>query len=145
MELIGAQRKASSSVSPFIAAATKVEAKASPAPVRSYGGLGSGYSGILRRFWPSGAYASDGQKRLKMPLYPDPKPPYDRTGAGDAFASTFVAAAMKGLTLEDALRWAPINSMSVCQKLGAQAGLLTEKQLLELLHKAPAHYKPTPL
>ncbi len=94
---------------------------------------------------PAGAYASDGQKRLKMPLYPDPKPPYDRTGAGDAFASTFVAAAMKGLTLEDALRWAPINSMSVCQKLGAQAGLLTEKQLLELLHKAPAHYKPTPL
>ncbi|HKU18534.1 MAG TPA: carbohydrate kinase family protein [Candidatus Saccharimonadales bacterium] len=94
---------------------------------------------------PAGAYASDGTKRLKMPLYPDPKPPYDRTGAGDAFASTFVAAAMKGLSLEDALRWAPINSMSVCQKVGAQAGLLSEKELLAYLHKAPAHYKPTPL
>ncbi len=31
------------------------------------------------------------KQRLSMPLYPDPKPPYDRTGAGDAFAHTFVA------------------------------------------------------
>lgn len=93
---------------------------------------------------PDGAYASDGHQRLKMPLYPDPAPPFERTGAGDAFASTFVAAAAKGLSLEDALRWAPINSMSVVQKTGAQAGLLTEKQLIALLHKAPANYKPKP-
>lgn len=91
---------------------------------------------------PAGAYASDGSQRLVMPLYPDPAPPVDRTGAGDAFASTFVAAAAKGLTLEDALRWAPINSMSVCQKVGAQAGLLKEKELLQFLHHAPAQYKP---
>jgi sugar/nucleoside kinase (ribokinase family) len=92
---------------------------------------------------PAGAYASDGMQRLKMPLYPDPKPPVDRTGAGDAFASTFVAAAAKGMSLEDALRWAPINSMSVCQAVGAQAGLLSEKELLQYLHKAPKDYKPT--
>ena len=72
---------------------------------------------------PGGAYASDGQNYFKMPLYPDPAPPVDRTGAGDAFASTFVAALAKGLSLEDALRWGPINSMSVVQKVGAQAGL----------------------
>jgi len=94
---------------------------------------------------PDGAYASDGTKRMKMPLYPDPAPPVDRTGAGDAFASTFVAAAAKGMVLEDALRWAPINSMSVCKKVGAQAGLLKEKELLEYLHHAPANYKPTML
>ncbi|HEX7963420.1 MAG TPA: carbohydrate kinase family protein [Candidatus Saccharimonadales bacterium] len=93
---------------------------------------------------PKGAYASDGQQRLQMPLYPDPKPPYERTGAGDAFASTFVAAAAKGLSLEDALRWAPINSMSVVQKVGAQAGLLKEKELLQLLHDAPKDYEPKP-
>jgi ribokinase len=94
---------------------------------------------------PKGAFASDGTQRLKMPLYPDPKPPFERTGAGDAFAATFVAAAAKGMSLEDALRWAPINSMSVVQKVGAQEGLLSEKELLHLLHAAPAHYKPTPL
>lgn len=93
---------------------------------------------------PKGAYASDGQQRLQMPLYPDPKPPYERTGAGDAFASTFVAAAAKGLSLEDALRWAPINSMSVVQKVGAQAGLLKEKELLQFLHDAPKDYEPKP-
>ncbi len=93
---------------------------------------------------PDGAYASDGRQRLQMPLYPDPAPPIDRTGAGDAFASTFVAAAAKGMSLEDALLWAPINSMSVCQKVGAQAGLLKEKELLHYLHNAPKDYHPTP-
>lgn len=90
---------------------------------------------------PKGAYASDGMKRMFMPPYPDPKPPFERTGAGDAFSSTFVAAAAKGLNLEDALRWAPINSMSVVQKVGGQAGLVTEKELQSLLHRAPKTYK----
>jgi ribokinase len=91
---------------------------------------------------PKGAYASDGPNRFKMPLYPDPAEPIDRTGAGDAFASTFVAALARGMSLEDALRWAPINSMSVCQKVGAQAGLVTERELHTYLHHAPANYKP---
>lgn len=92
---------------------------------------------------PAGAYASDGEHRFKMPLYPDPKPPYERTGAGDAFASTFVAALMKSKTLEEALRWAPINSMNVVQYVGAQEGLLNENQLKSLLQNAPEWYKPT--
>lgn len=91
---------------------------------------------------PAGAYASDGQNRWKMPLYPDPAPPVDRTGAGDAFASTFVGQLAKGNTVEGALQWAPINSMYVCQKVGAQAGLLTEQELEDWLQKAPDWYKP---
>jgi ribokinase len=92
---------------------------------------------------PNGAYASDGTDRFQMPLYPDPAPPVDRTGAGDSFASTFVAALMKGNNIEGALQWAPINSMSVVQKVGAQAGLLTEKELEGFLRQAPEWYKPT--
>lgn len=91
---------------------------------------------------PAGAYASDGENRFKMPVYPDPAPPKERTGAGDAFASTFVAALARGNTLEGALQWAPINSMNVVQNVGAQAGLLTEEQLGELLKAAPDWYKP---
>jgi len=94
---------------------------------------------------PDGAYASDGNTRLQMPLYPDPAPPKDRTGAGDAFASTFVAAIIKGKDLEEALLWAPINSMSVCQKVGAQAGLLKEKELEHWLNQAPSSYRPSHL
>lgn len=93
---------------------------------------------------PNGAYASDGPTSATMPLYPDPAPPVERTGAGDAFASTLVAALVKGLSLEEALRWAPINSMNVVQHVGAQEGLLTEKQLLEYLHHAPADYHAKP-
>ncbi|MFZ1249291.1 MAG: carbohydrate kinase family protein [Candidatus Saccharimonadales bacterium] len=89
---------------------------------------------------PSGAYASDGQNRYKMPLYPDPAPPYERTGAGDAYASTLVAALAQGHNLESALQWAPINSMSVVQKTGAQTGLLSQSELEAWLRKAPDWY-----
>lgn len=91
---------------------------------------------------PKGSYASDGENRFKMPIYPDPAPPVERTGAGDAFTSTFVASIMKGNTVDGALQWAPISSMNVVQHVGAQAGLLSEKELAELLQKAPQWYKP---
>ena len=94
---------------------------------------------------PHGSYASGPEGRFKMPNYPDPKPPYERTGAGDAYSSTFVAALAKGSNIEGALQWAPINAMSVVQKVGAQAGLLSEEKVGELLKKAPDWYKPTKL
>lgn len=93
---------------------------------------------------PGGAYASDGDNRLKMPIYPDPAPPYDRTGAGDAFASTFIGYIIKGHDIEGALQHAPINSMSVVQKIGAQEGLLSEDEIDKYLRKAPDWYKPEP-
>ena len=90
----------------------------------------------------AGAYASDGTTHWKMPIYPDPKPPYERTGAGDAFTSTFVAALAHGADIETALLWAPINAMSVVQKVGAQAGLLDERGIDHYLRQAPSHYHP---
>lgn len=92
---------------------------------------------------PNGAYASDGSKRWSMPLYPDPGPPVDRTGAGDSFASTFTAAIMKGADVPSALLWAPINSMNVVQHVGAQEGLLTEDQIDYYLRNAPKKFHPT--
>jgi sugar/nucleoside kinase (ribokinase family) len=91
---------------------------------------------------PHGAYMSDGQTRFKIPLYPDPAPPVERTGAGDAFASTLLAGLLHNLSLEDAARWAPINSMNVVQYVGAQKGLLKVQEIMELLRKAPEWYKP---
>jgi ribokinase len=90
----------------------------------------------------AGAYASDGDRRYKMPIYPDPKPPFERTGAGDAFTSTFVAALAKGADVQAALLWAPINSMNVVQHVGAQAGLLSEKDINKHLSSAPHWYHP---
>lgn len=89
-----------------------------------------------------GAYASDGKKTWFMPPYPDPQSPLERTGAGDAFASTITAALALGEPLQTALAWGPINSMSVVQKVGAQAGLLTRETLEQYLAQAPADYQP---
>ncbi len=89
-----------------------------------------------------GAYTYDGETAWFMPPYPDPKPPVSRTGAGDAFASTFTSALALGKTVPEALRWAPINSMSVVQQIGAQKGLLTREVLEEYLQKAPKDYAP---
>lgn len=95
---------------------------------------------------PRGAYAiANGGRMWFMPIYPDPKPPYERTGAGDAFSSTFVAALALGKSVEEALMWAPINAMSVVQEVGAQAGLLTREKLELYLKNAPANYKPQAL
>ena len=90
---------------------------------------------------PNGSYASDGTKVVTVPNYPDPAPPVERTGAGDAFSSTFVAAIAAGEPLETALLWAPINSMNVVQHIGAQKGLLTKEALDGYLRDAPEWYK----
>lgn len=90
---------------------------------------------------PKGAYAYDGNNAWFMPPYPDPKPPFERTGAGDAFSSTFVAALAMGKSIDEALMMAPINSMSVVQKIGAQEGLLTLPELEKFLQQAPENYK----
>lgn len=91
---------------------------------------------------PDGAYFSGYETRFKMPLYPDPAAPVERTGAGDAFASTLLAGLLDGLSLEEASKWAPINSMNVVQNVGAQKGLLNTEQLMELLASAPEWYHP---
>ncbi|MBI2099887.1 MAG: carbohydrate kinase family protein [Candidatus Vogelbacteria bacterium] len=91
---------------------------------------------------PAGASARDEAGVVwQMPIYPDPKPPLERTGAGDAFASTVVSALALGEPLEKALAWGPINSMSVVQSVGAQQGLLTREQLEKYLAEAPIDYQ----
>ncbi len=78
---------------------------------------------------------------IYLPIYPDPLPPLERTGAGDAFASTCMVAIAQGKDVRTALMWGSINSMSVCQQVGAQRGLLTEPEILAWMEKAPADWK----
>ena len=90
---------------------------------------------------PNGAYMYVGGELWQIPLYPDIAPPLERTGAGDAFASTITVALALGLSPLDALTWGPINSMSVVQEVGAQKGLLSRGKLEEYLKNAPEDYK----
>jgi ribokinase len=66
---------------------------------------------------------------IHLDIYPDPKPPVQRTGAGDAFASTTTAYLTMGMDLKDAMQRGLINSAYVVQAVGAQTGLLTKKEL----------------
>jgi len=91
---------------------------------------------------PKGSYMHDGEHYYKMPIYPDPRPPLERTGCGDAWASTFVSAIAMGKTPLEALVLAPINPMSVAQYIGSQEGLLRLDQMNWWLERAPEDYGP---
>ncbi|MBU6214379.1 carbohydrate kinase family protein [Patescibacteria group bacterium] len=93
----------------------------------------------------NGSSVFDGTEMLHVPMYPDPTPPIDRTGAGDATTSTFVVALALGKSLSEALSWGPINAMSVVQAFGAQKGLLTRDALESYVANAPASYAVTAL
>ena len=92
---------------------------------------------------PDGAYAYDSYNDQYWfhRIYPDPKPPVERTGAGDSFSSTFTAGIGAGLSVAEALSWGPINSMNVVQHIGAQEGLLTRAEIEEFLLNKPENYK----
>lgn len=70
-----------------------------------------------------GAYVYNGNDFYKIGVYPGHR--LDATGAGDAFASGFLAATIDGQETRDCLKWGVINSASVVGKIGAQEGLLS--------------------
>jgi sugar/nucleoside kinase (ribokinase family) len=91
---------------------------------------------------PNGSYVFDGIEYWFIPMYPDPAPPVDRTGAGDSFSSTFTSVIALGKKIPEALSWGPINSMSVVQYVGAQKGLLHKDKLEMFLNEAPKSFAP---
>jgi ribokinase len=86
-----------------------------------------------------GCYAVDEtNKMIHVPRYPDPRAPFEITGAGDALASGTASALALGKPLEEALRWGSANASSVLQAVGAQKGLLTREQLEAAIANPPA-------
>lgn len=75
-----------------------------------------------------GAYASDGKNVWFLDIIKE-APRIEATGAGDAFASGFVAALCHNKNIPEAMRWGSFNSSGVIQKIGPQAGILTLEQL----------------
>jgi ribokinase len=73
----------------------------------------------------AGSVACDGERVIRAGMYKDVKV-VDRTGAGDAFGSGFVAALARDEPLEKALTLASANSTAVVQQIGAKAGILRE-------------------
>ena len=88
-----------------------------------------------------GCYAIDEAGRMiHCPRYPDPRPPFEITGAGDALASTTTVALALGKPLGEALMWGATNASASLQEIGAQKGLLTLDQLHTNLMTPPAAF-----
>ena len=86
---------------------------------------------------PRGAYAAVGQKLYQVGEYQKVKA-VDRTGAGDAFGSGFVAALAKGLPIEDALTLGSANATSVVTKVGSKPGILKTSRIKRMKVKVTA-------
>jgi len=82
----------------------------------------------------NGSYVSDGNRNLKIGTFPTKL--VEKTGAGDAYASGFLAALISRMPLEEAMAWGAINAAHVITKTGTQNGLLTKEQLLRHRHEA---------
>jgi sugar/nucleoside kinase (ribokinase family) len=62
-------------------------------------------------------------------------PVVEKTGAGDAYASGFLASYLHTGNVERSMSWGLHNSASVIGQAGAQSGLLTKKELEERVIK----------
>jgi sugar/nucleoside kinase (ribokinase family) len=72
---------------------------------------------------PAGSYAAFEDKLYEAGQYQKVKV-LDRTGAGDAFGSGFIASLGRGGTIQDALSFASANATSVVAQIGAKTGIL---------------------
>ncbi len=79
----------------------------------------------------NGSYCFDRGNFYYIGIYPHR--PIEATGAGDAFATGFTAAMMRGLGADEAMRWGARNGASVATQIGPQAGLVTKKEMLNSL------------
>ena len=56
----------------------------------------------------------------------------EKTGAGDAYASGFIASIFHGFEVEEGMRWGTRNSSAVIQIEGAQNGLLSKSEIMKV-------------
>lgn len=81
-----------------------------------------------------GAWSNDEEGEVYTML-PIDTPIVERTGAGDAYATAFVAAQMSGETVPTAMQWGSLNAAAVIGSIGAQEGLLRKDELLKNLQE----------
>lgn len=105
-----------------------------------FGALDKAVKGIVvMTKGPKGVSISDGKIKIKTGIFREKKSA-DRTGAGDAFGSGFLAGLIQktakksfkygGEDLKYALRLGSANATSVIEHIGAKEGILTKKEFL---------------
>lgn len=80
-----------------------------------------------------GSYCFDGSRAYHLDILKVPV--IEMTGAGDAYSTGFVAALALDFDVKEAMRWGAMNGASVVQQIGARAGLLTRREMEQLLEE----------
>ena len=101
---------------------------------------GLGVKDMVLTDGPKGAYATDGDTVYASGIFDGPV--IERTGAGDAYGSGFLAAIIHGKEVTDAMQWGDANATSVVQYVGAREGLLDQKGIDKII-AANSHVKPS--
>lgn len=82
-----------------------------------------------------GVYLRDGKELYYAKSVP-PVKLSDTTGAGDAFASGFLAGLIRGIDIKDCLKIGILNGSAVVERLGAQNGLLSWDRAKKMIEEA---------
>lgn len=83
----------------------------------------------------NGSYVYDGNDYHSLGIWPAKL--VEMTGAGDSYATAFVAALFYHKSIEEAMKWGSINSASVIGKVGPQDGLLKLAEMEKLVKTKP--------
>ncbi|MEK6891790.1 MAG: carbohydrate kinase family protein [Nanoarchaeota archaeon] len=96
----------------------------------------------LKRLGPKIAVITDGKNNLYViddlhiySAFPPPVRIVDATGAGDAFASSFLCGLLKNKDTEFAIKLGIINAQSVVSHYGAKNILLSYKEAMKIMKK----------
>lgn len=90
----------------------------------------------------NGSFASfDGREFWHVGI-PEDTPVVERTGAGDAYSTGFLAAQIMDKDLPECMVWGTMNSTSVVQYIGAREGLLTQEGMKKFIEKYGGEVKP---
>lgn len=81
----------------------------------------------------NGAFAQGPDGNYKIDAPGKAAPVVEKTGAGDAYASGFLAGFIKGGKTPVCMKSGALNAFSVMQKIGAQEGLLNKRQMENFL------------
>lgn len=83
----------------------------------------------------NGAYAIDKERKIyHLPPFSSDGV-HEKTGAGDAYATGFLAALLKNKPLAECMRTGALSSHTVMKEVGATTGLPKEQDMLQLLKK----------
>lgn len=81
-----------------------------------------------------GAYLlSDTNVAYHIKPFAPPAEVVEKTGAGDSYASGFLAGYLHKMELSECMRWGAVNAAYSMKEVGAQAGLVTKKQMEQIL------------